>query len=145
MCRVVSCPACRSVDSRAHHHSLVYYALRCYGSFLSLSTSSLTVSATTTITIVISSIQSPTTTTSITSCSFFSFFISSPPSSNLKKSQFQRKESTFFCQATPNPANLQIHKLHSFFIIFLQCTDSTSSLSTQLHSIFLVVLITVGS
>ena len=43
MCRVVSCPACGSVDSRAHHHSLVYYALRCYGSFLS---SSLTVSAT---------------------------------------------------------------------------------------------------
>lgn len=42
-CRVVSCPACGSVDSRAHHHSLVYYALRCYGSFLS---SSLTVSAT---------------------------------------------------------------------------------------------------
>lgn len=56
---VVSCRVLPAVPWTLvpHHHSLVYYALRCYGSFLSLSSSWLTVSATTTITIVISSIH----------------------------------------------------------------------------------------
>ncbi|KAN0116403.1 hypothetical protein V8E52_006022 [Russula decolorans] len=123
MCRVVSCPACGSVDSRAPSSfpCVLRLALLRFFSFF----------ATTTITIV----------TSINHrlrlllhALFFFFFISSPPSTSLqlKKSQFQRKEILFFCQATPN---LRISKFtkHSFFIFF--CTGSTSSLSTQLLSL----------
>jgi len=92
MCRVVSCPACGSVDSRAPSSfpCVLRLALLRFFSFF----------ATTTITIV----------TSINHrlrlllhALFFFFFISSPPSTSLqlKKSQFQRKEILFFFARQP--------------------------------------------
>ena len=81
MCRVVSCPACGSVDSRAHHHSLVLrLALLRFFSFflfhLHLDRKCYYYHYHRHIVR-----QSTTTTPSITSCSFlFFFFISSPPS-----------------------------------------------------------------
>jgi len=130
MCRVVSCPACGSVDSRAPSSfpCVLRLALLRFFSFF----------ATTTITIV----------TSINHrlrlllhALFFFFFISSPPSTSLqlKKSQFQRKEILFFLPGNPQPANLQIHKTFLFYFLLYRLNiiiiDSTPLLAF-IHSIF---------
>ncbi|KAF8494659.1 hypothetical protein F5888DRAFT_637016 [Russula emetica] len=145
MCRVVLCPACDSVDSRAPP-IIPLCTTPCAAAvlfFLSLSSSSLTVSATT-ITIVTSSINHQLRLRLLPHALFLFFlFISSPPSPSFqhikKRSQFQRKESTFFCQA--NPPNPRISNQIHILFIFFQCTfniiiiDSTSSLAFN-HSNF---------
>ena len=113
-----------------HHHSLVYYALRYYGSFLSFSS----------IFIVDRKCyyyhydrhiihQSPTTT--ITSCSFLFllFYIVTAVAviptdwTNLKKVNSKEKKVPFFLPRNPKPVNLQtLHSLYRLNIII----DSTS-------------------
>jgi hypothetical protein len=152
MCRVVSCPACGSVDSRApsslpcvlrlallrfFFFSFIFIVDRkCYYYHYHRH--------------IIH--QSPTTTTSITSCSFLFllFYIVSAIAvtpkcwTNLKKRQFQRKESIFFARQPPNP---RISKSHSFYlssVYRLNIIISTQLLlSPSFIQLFWVVLITV--
>ena len=149
MCRVVSCPACGSVDSRAHHHSLVYYALRCYGSFLS---SSLTVSATKLL--PLPSSHHPSITNYDYDYYFMLFSFSFPIAvavipywTNLKKKvNSKEKKVLFFCQATPLHLRVsKLDKLHSFIFIFSVPTKLKPSPLPSFIQLFLVVLITVRS
>jgi hypothetical protein len=148
MCRVVSCPACGSVDSRAPS-SLPCVLRLALLRFFSFSF----------IFIVDRKCyyyhyhrhiihQSPTTTTSITSCSFLFllFYIVSAVAvipkcwTNLKKKDNSKEKKVYFFarQPTPKPASLQITFFLSFFSVPTQHhhIDTTSSLAF-IHSTFL--------